>query len=345
MSPSRASAPAILAAWACLGCSGPETDPSEQSPGTVTTCESSEIELADGSCVLPGVPPSECGTGFEPDGVSGCAPILPPDVCPDGMMAIVGETLCREVAPCGDAPWGAIPVEPDTVYVDGSYGGGDSDGSAERPWVGVQEAIDAATPGAIVAVAAGTYLEDLILQDKSVRLWGRCPTMVQLAGTGAMSQTVLILDGAAQTEVHRVSVTGPGLGFAVSGSENVELTELRIHDTGASGLETVDVVGPTGVTLRGSLIERATQAGIHVAGATLAVEGTAIRDTAVPADDDSGYGIACPDGDQGPSQLTVRQSVIERNTGVGINIVASSATIEETVVRDSLPTADGTFGR
>src|SRR4030095_13888620 len=92
----------------------------------------------------------------------------------------------------------------------------DADGTATRPWPTVMHAIDAAPSGGIVAIAAGTYVEDLRTLSRPVRLWGRCPSMVTLAGAGTASQTVLVRTLADGTEIHDLSITSAPLGVAVS---------------------------------------------------------------------------------------------------------------------------------
>src|SRR6185503_14706066 len=65
-----------------------------------------EIELGDGTCAPAPLPAIDCAEGFEPDGNGGCNAILPAAACPQGQMAIPGETACHEVALCGQGTWG-----------------------------------------------------------------------------------------------------------------------------------------------------------------------------------------------------------------------------------------------
>ena len=133
-----------------------------------------------------------------------------------------------ELIDCGDAPWGAIPVEPNTVYVDASYALGDSDGSPGKPWSTLAAAISAAEPGAIVAVAAGTYTADVVITGKPVRLWGRCPTLVTLVGSNPDGAAVSVDAGAAGSEIRGIAVTGAGIGIAITG--DVLLDAVRSGD-------------------------------------------------------------------------------------------------------------------
>src|SRR4051812_19559403 len=76
-------------------------------------------------CEPAGIAPERCGGGFEPDEANGCEPILPAERCPEGQMAVPGEAACREIAPCGPAPWGDAPLDDTTQFVDAAYAGGD----------------------------------------------------------------------------------------------------------------------------------------------------------------------------------------------------------------------------
>src|SRR5688572_13315234 len=112
----HARAVAMLCARALFGCSddesavapSPACEPGEWkgddgacvAPGPSLPCPPGEWER-DGACVAAGIPPDGCGAGFVHDGDRGCEPVLPPVPCSEGMMAVPGETACRELAPCG----------------------------------------------------------------------------------------------------------------------------------------------------------------------------------------------------------------------------------------------------
>ncbi|MGK3959011.1 hypothetical protein WMF38_38895 [Sorangium sp. So ce118] len=300
-------------------------------------CAPGELATAAG-CEPAGISPDACGAGFEP-GNRACAPVLPEAACPAGTMAVPGETACREVAPCGDAAWGDIPVDAETQFVDGAYAGSDSDGTEARPWTTIGEGLGAAAPGAVVAVAAGTYPEDVRV-DRPVRLWGRCPALVDIAGAGAETvAAVFVGEGADAAEIRGVSIRSAGQGIAVTGARGVVVDEVWVASAGAQGVKAYNEQGPAQLTVRGSLIEGARSVGVHSAGAELVVESSVVRGTSASGGPGAG---ANPGAGGAPASLTLRASVVEQGRGAGVHVIAAEAIIEESVIRDSVAVnADG----
>ncbi|MDI3287477.1 right-handed parallel beta-helix repeat-containing protein [Polyangium sp. 15x6] len=295
---------------------------------------------------MAGIPPEMCGEGFVPDGHRGCEPILPPDPCPDGMMAVPGDTVCREVAPCGNGDWGDIPVDATTEHVNAAYPLNDGDGSQAKPWKTLQAAVNAAAPGAIVAIAAGTYTGNVSIQGKAVKLWGRCPSMVEIVGTTASFTAILIKGTAASaSEVRGVSITGPKSGIAIT-SVGVVLDAVRIHDTAELGIGAVAAnSSPAEIWLTNSLVERAAVAGVLAAGATVAIERSVVRETKTDAGGKAGRGVHAQAEDANRANVTVRGSSIERNHEVGIYLAASDLLVEATAVTGTQTNGNGHFGR
>ncbi len=319
---------------------GPEAGPLPQ------PCQPGQLPLADGGCLPAGVPPDRCGEGFEPDGDGGCHPNLPAAICGPGMIAIPGDTTCRQIAPCGTGPWGDIPIDGTTQFVDAGYLGGDSDGSQDKPWLTVQAGIDAAADGAVVALAAGSYTEDLVI-DKPLRLWGKCPEQVEIIG--ASSATSLDLrSGAAGAEVHDLAVTGAGNGIQVGGCDAVVVERVWVHHTGNRGIRVVDMAGmTTGAVIVDSLVEAAVDVGILVWGASLTVERCVVRDTQPATSDYGGRGISVADDAVSGtrSDVAIRRSVVASNRTYGIVGWGSDMTVEDTLVHDTLPRViDDDFG-
>jgi hypothetical protein len=308
--------------------------------GCGLACKAGELAGDDGVCLPAGVPPDRCAAGFEP-AEGGCNAVLPATKCPPGQIAVPGETVCREVAPCGAGSWGDIPVEPSTVYVDAAFGGA-GNGSAAQPFTQIGDAIAAAGPGAIVAIAEGTYVENLVVAGKAVRLWGRCPALVEIRGAGGVG-AVLIREGAAGTEVRDLAVSGPTIGLVASGATDVVFERVLVHGTGGRGIDIETTFGPVSATVRGSLVEGAAENGIFVLGAPVTIEASLIRDTVVTMGGARGINVQI--GPAAPADVRLVGSVVEGVPDEAVRVWGSRLSVEASVIRDGVPLPDGTFGR
>jgi hypothetical protein len=267
--------------------------------------------------------------------------------CGEGTIAVPGDASCRELVACGGGTWGDIPRDADTQHVDASYAGGDSDGSEQKPWSRVEDAVTAAAPGAIVAIAAGSYQEALTLVFRPVRLWGRCPAMVEIVGP-ANGAPVRVLGGAVGSEIRALALTGDGRGLEVLGSTGVRVQDVWIHDTTLLGLSVGDTATGVELSVSNTRIERSHDLGILVHGATLRFEHSAIRDVQPRGSDGLfGGGIEIQNGFDSDvrSQVTLAGALIERSHDVAILQRASDLVIENSVIRDTLPASDGRYGR
>ena len=337
--------PLLLCLLLACGCSDGETTggggAAGQGGGEPAGCEPGELETEDG-CVGAGVPAEACAEGFEPV-ADGCEPILPDAPCPPGQLAIPGELDCRDVAPCGEGTWGLIPVEASTQYVDASHVGA-SDGSAAQPWVTVQAGVDAAAAGAVVAIAAGSYAESVEIE-KSVRLWGRCPSLVSIDGIDPSGAAVFVRAAGDGAEVHDLALSGAGMGLAVLGGEQIVADQLWLHDTDRWGIAVGDD-GPASVTVSRTLVESATEMGIFDSAAQVAVHQSVVRSTR-PAGAAMGRGVAAQVHSEtlARARLEIRASVIESSQHAGVFVGGSDAHIEATVVRGTLAAQASEGGR
>ena len=349
-----------LAAAAC----GSEAPPLDKKPPP-RACVPGELTLDDGrcqpaglpldlacppgesavgeACVAAGVTIDDCAHGFSFDGAAGCTAILPREPCGPGTLALPGQTTCVELMPCGTDPWNGIPIDATTQFVDAAYAGSDSDGGQAKPWTTIQLGVEHAEPGGLVAIAAGSYAENVTITGTPVRLWGRCPKLVELVAAGTTKAAVQIAS-AAGTALRGLSIAGADAGVAVSDSDSVLLEHVWIHDTADRGLVAVDTLGPARVVVRDSLVESATDVAVFLDGAQADIEGAVLRGTL--AKGPIAAGIAAQASKSGrPSSLSLKSSIVERGEGMGILVGASEATIEASVVRDTLPAPDGTYGR
>lgn len=342
---------ALFALAVVVGCQGEEDAPAPPP----SSCPPPELGLPDGTCIRPGVPPGDCAPGFVHDGAYGCAPILPAEPCPPGLMAVPGETACRSVMACAPGKWGDIPVEASTVYVDASYAGGASDGNAQRPWTTIGAAVAAAAPGVLIAVAEGSYLEDVLISGKAVRLWGVCPDKAEIVGIGAAVAALAITELASGSEVHGLGLRGSNeLGLGMSGSQDVTVDRVWVHDTTGRGMGIEGTLGATSVRVSGSLVEASHSVGVFIMGAEATLDGTVVRAILPGASDEAagrGLGIqdcnallGCAPAER--ARVAVRGSVVEQSQEFGLFVAGSDVTVDGTVVRGTLPRAfDQAFGR
>jgi hypothetical protein len=307
-------------------------------PPPPVACASGERTLEDGSCLAPGIPSDTCPQGFVSDDAGGCAAVLPAEPCPSGFIAVPGDASCREIAPCGQGQWGEIPVDATTIYVDGAFGG-TGNGSATSPYTTIAEAVAGAASGTLIAIAAGTYQENLPLYT-GVKLWGRCPSMVEIHGDGMAAPTIIIVGGGASgAEIRDLAVTGTVDGIGVSGATGVIIDRVWIHDTARRGLVAVNESGVSEVTLRGSLIEHTHVNGVRVEAAAMTIEASAVRDTTAGLGGMDGTAVWIQDdpNDAQRSNVTVRGALLERSVDLGMFLGGSDVLVEATAIRDVAP--------
>jgi len=317
--------PLLTAAIALCSCGGDESGDRGTTAPPPAECTVADVVLEDQSCLPPGV--DVCAEGFVADGLGGCVAVLPPEPCPFGLMAVPGDEVCREVAPCGAAPWGDIPVEASTQYVDASYAG-TSTGSADQPWTSLQEAIEAAAPGAIVALATGVYPANLDVT-KPVRLWGRCPTEVALDATGGLR----FATGATGSELRGMAVMG---GAVFVSDATLLIEQAWLHDGGDFPIDLADEGAPAEVTVRDSLIELARTYAVTVSGSVATLERSEIRATQPNGAGLYGGGVqARVDPSTGVrATVTLQGCHLSLHTEAGLSLFGADAIVRGTAIRD-----------
>ncbi|MBL9028257.1 MAG: hypothetical protein JNL21_39050, partial [Myxococcales bacterium] len=308
-------------------------------------CPAGTLGQPDGTCRPAGILAGACADGFAhvpfesqldgADGVAGtCEAILPAAPCDDGSFAVPGEASCHPVGDCGTGQWGNIPVDQDTVYVDASFVGV-SDGSAAAPFTTIADAIAAAPAGGLVAVAAGSYAEDVTIAGKAVVVQGVCAEQVEISGAAAAA-AVTISTGATGTTLRGLAVRGAGRGVQVEDATDVLLSELWIHDGGNTAVFVTGETGPTTVRVERSSIDANVGYGVVAVGAEVEIEQSAVRRTQERPDGTAGQGILTTTTTEGaPGSLILRRALIEQNHDIGVFLYGSSALVEGTVVRDT----------
>jgi hypothetical protein len=250
-------------------------------------------------------------------------------------MAVPGETACRPVAPCGDGTYGDIPTDGTTQHVDGSYPNNDSDGSVDKPWTTIQAAVDAAASGAIVAIADGSYAENVVVTGKPVVLWGRCPEAVEVVGAD-VTKTIEIDYGAEGTEVRNLAVRRGQSGIHVRVAD-VLLERVWVHDTEQGRAVSVTAnepePGSAMLTVRGSLVEDNVGHGIVSFGGMLVVESSLVRTSRSGLSQGVGILMQFNQDSGARGELTLQGSLIEANEPAGIAVVGTDGRIDSTVVR------------
>ncbi len=325
---------------AVLALSGCGASDEESPPLDKEACEA-PARVVDGRCLAPGEQDNGCpaGTVLQPDDSCRAAGVAAPPSCPAGLMALPGDEACEPVMECPTGTWGDLALEANTQHVDQSYGGGASDGSAEHPWTTIGEALPAAAPGALVAVATGTYAEDVVIAGKPLRLRGVCPDRVDVVGSAQGAAAIIVREGASGSEIGGLALSGVGAGLVVSGAEGVAIDHLWVHDAGNRGIDGESTLGPTSLTVSRALIEGNAGFGIYLEGSQAQLQDVVVRDTAPLATAPAyGHNIHIHHDPSGtPSLVTMRRAVIERGHELGVAVIGADAVLEEIVVRGVLP--------
>lgn len=290
-------------------------------------CAEGEVAKLGGGCLRVGVP--ECAPGFQKDAEGGCVAILPMAPCEVGKIAVPGDATCRELTACGAEPWGDIPVDATTLYVNGSAGVG-GDGSSAKPFKTINEAVAVATSGKTIAVAAGRYSEAIRLP-RAIKLHGRCASMVEVAGDGTAT-SIIEVSGAA--EIRGIALTGSGTGILGYNTKGIVIESTWLHDLTERA---IDIEGPskdTAAVVRNVLIQRASRVSIFSLAADVTIEKSAVHDTQLLGGTGMGVLAQLDTRNGKPSSVQVRGSLIAGAIEGGVVASASRVTVDGCAIRD-----------
>ena len=330
-------------------------------PAAALSCADDEPAIDDDDTIAD-PDPSPCATGFRLD------PELPAESFGDFPDGCVPQE-------CGIGRWGSLDVDGDTVFVD-ARAEEDGDGSEQAPFTDIQAGLDAAG-GGMVAVAAGTYVENLDLTEDhdGVRLVGRCRELVVVDGSeGAAEESGIAAMASSSPEttwdVAGLTVTGaPYLGILLD-SGHLTATALTVvanqwvgvlaHGSSSEmRLSDVDILdtrpepgGTFGIGLTvqfGALVEASacrvsgnTWVGIHATDADVVLRGVEVLGTLYQENGTDSRGINAQDG----ARLWATACRISENAGIGISVsYDAEAFLQDVEVQATQPQGNGTGGK
>jgi len=196
-----------------------------------------------------------------PDGVTRCDPWPESgrqECATDSEAHFLGEPACSAIGtPCTASDWPAgLPDDAVLLHVQAGAAA-DGDGSEERPFATIAEAMATAGAGTIIALAKGSYDEAVRLAE-GVTLWGACVAETTVTCSEPASDAGTITVDGPLTAVRNLRVGGERPGLWVDG----DATEAS-------------------VTLDGVLFQGCREYGLSLRGGASATGNTVVvRDTA-----------------------------------------------------------------
>ena len=326
-------------------------------------CKDDEVPMLGGGCKRVGVkecldgwglmgppdwkckpigPPRTCWKGWEKVAGGWCEPILPKNPCPAGTMEKIGYSTCQPIGDCGSDTWGNIKTTASTIYVDQGHKGTGGKGTKAEPFKTIGEAVNKATAGDHIAVAAGKYVEQIIIHRK-VTLEGRCSQLVTING-GKANPTLEFKNWANESLMRGVTITGNGTGLWITGVD-ILLDRVAVRGCAWRGIE-MDSEGV--LTIRDSLVAGNRDFGIIVFNSKVVMDRSVVRDTRGRTSDERfgvGIQVTTNAGFSNPSGITMRDSIVSENRYIGVLLSNAKATLERTIVRETHEqTVDNGFG-
>ncbi|WP_437899766.1 DUF1565 domain-containing protein [Sorangium sp. So ce124] len=217
---------------------------------TLAKCSPGTIPKHDEGCIEVGIP--GCAAEFVEGGA--CHPTMAK--CPEGTFAVPQKGCVSIDGPdgCGSMPWGEIVEAPGDLHVDPGYEGGDGDGSRERPFTTLAEALASVRADGRVVLAEGEYDEPIEIT-KPIEIVGRCASRVVLRGeqsdpSGNVS--AIWIHDVERAGVSGVSVLSSSIGMLIQAAA-VSVRDIRV--TGESGNGLVVALPGARLDLSRSLIQ------------------------------------------------------------------------------------------
>lgn len=283
--------------------------------------------------------------------------------CGEAEAHFPGRHGCEAVgSPCSEDGWPSDLPGSSVLFVrHGAEAGGD--GSRDRPFTSIGEALAAATEGSTVAVARGIYDEAVAL-DGGLSLVGACAAETAIAGAEDAPTVTVSGQGNGIRDLTLTGATGAGL--RVSGE--VALDGVVIRDTFDTGLEVRATGSVTGhdVVIRGVRapspcpsagcstagirgfggsvdLERAVVADIPALGLMAVGTRVHLADAAIVAAGTREHGRSSAGVLAGGGALVeAERVVIEDSFTAAVMAVGATVTLTSAVVRGTEAISDGT---
>jgi hypothetical protein len=223
--------------------------------------------------------------------------------CPEGEVRFPGEAECGLLGASCQGMWPQdLPTDRPVVYV--REGATNGDGSQDAPFGSIDAALQGADPGAVIALAKGTYDEPVELGER-VALRGVCPGQTRITHSAGGDAPATVTVRGTGVRIRDVQVGGAQAGVLVDDGAQARLDRVRV--------------------------EGATEAGVRVHnGATLTASRLVIRDVQIDPDDEmSAFGLVVEFGE---AQAEVEQLRIEGATPSALVVDGEGSRL---VVRDA----------
>ncbi|MEO8798426.1 MAG: right-handed parallel beta-helix repeat-containing protein, partial [Polyangiaceae bacterium] len=320
-------------------------------------CTSTEIAHADGTCG-PADWAVACADGFAPDPSGfGCRDVLPDAPCVGATRGALGQTTCAPVGDCG----AAFPPTNATLFVAAA---GPSDATH---FTTIGAAIAAASAGAVIAVDSGTYGENVDIT-KPISIVGKCPAEVVIDGAKTTGARGVYVDGTTGVAVSGVTITHQTLGVSIAPNSAVGLKHVVLEDNRDVGLalqqgsakatlEDVVIRGTkegaepgfginaqsgSEITMSDTELVGNQSTAVRVSSSSKAtITKSVIRDTAPSKLEAYGRGLVVQTG----GSADISTTAFIGNEEVALVLNACTVKLSQVVVRDTLPTPSGDFGR
>ena len=298
--------------------------------------------------------------------VMGCDPYPEggPYECASDEAHFPGEPGCSLIGTaCPEGNWAEdLPADSEVLYIlaDVEPGG---DGTQESPFGTIEEAMNAASEGTVIALSKGVFDEEVFLRS-GVTLWGACvaETLVTCSEQSETEGTIMIRGR--DTEIRNLHVSGNRAGIFVNASRSVHVEDILVESTqvvgfyiGNSGRTTarslvvrdtrsresdglfgrgVQVSEGSQVEVTRALFERNNEVGIFAydTGTILNLTDVVIRDTqSRDSDEMGGWGMHVSEG----AQVEMTRSIFERNreTGIFAGDTGTILNLTDVVIRDT----------